>query len=419
MTTTSGRTPGGTSRRLRLPDAAGTGLAATLGAGLFVALAPAATAAGDHLLSAVVLAALVAVANAVTSVRLAPTQRSPLGTHVHGRARLGVAWGHLSGWAFVVGKTSACAALALTIGVHLLPDVSKVVAAVAVLAVLLLNLQGIERSARGARIIALLVVLLLLTFVTVLLVTPPVLADAPPTSPDGSGSLVGIAQAAGFVFFALTGHIGLVNVRNEVADPQRTIPRAVALSLGAVILLLVLVAVALLRTLGAGWVAAREAPLAEAAEISAWPWLGPALRVAAVLAAGGVLMGLMLTVSGSVAAMARDRHLPAVLAVREGPKLVPRRAESVVAAFVIVSVVLVDLRQAIAFASFCVLVHCALAHASAWTLDARWTRRIVPALGLVMCLGIAALLPWESVLAGVIVLALGSVIGWVRHTTRE
>ena len=150
-----------------------------------------------------------------------------------------------------------------------------------------------------------------------------------------------------------------------------------------------------------------------------WPWLGPALRLAAVLAAGGVLMGLVLLVAGTVATLARDRHLPAGLAVREGPKLIPRRATLVVAAFVIVSVVLVDVRQAIAFASFCVLVHFALAHASAWTLDARWSRRIVPALGLLGCLGIAVLLPWQSVLAGVIVLAIGAVIGWVRHTTRE
>ena len=91
----------------------------------------------------------------------------------------------------------------------------------------------------------------------------------------------------------------------------------------------------------------------------------------------------------------------------------------IVAAFVVVSIVLVDVRQAMAFASFCVLVHFALLHASAWTLDPRWSRRVVPALGLVGCLGVAALLPWQSVVAGVLVLLLGAVIGWVRHATRE
>lgn len=419
MTTTSGSAQGGPSRRLGLLDAAGAGLAVTVGAGIFVVLAPAAASAGEHLIYAVLLAAVVAAANAASSIRLAATQRSPLGTHVHARSQLGVPWGHLSGWAFVVGKTSACAAIALTIGLHVLPNGSKIVAAVCVVAVLLLHLQGIERSQRAGRIIALLVVLLLLTFVAVLLITPPVLADAPPSSPEGSGSFLGVAQAAGFIFFAMCGHVRLVNLGDTVADARRTIPRAVALSLGVVIALLVLLTVGLSRTLGVGWVAARVAPLAEAAEISAWPWLGPALRVAAVLSAGGVLMGLMLLVAGTVATLARDRHLPTGLAVREGPKLIPRRATLVVAAFVIVSVVLVDVRQAIAFASFCVLVHFALAHASAWTLDTRWSRRIVPALGLLGCLGIAVLLPWQSVLAGVIVLAIGAVIGWVRHTTRE
>ena len=59
------------------------------------------------------------------------------------------------------------------------------------------------------------------------------------------------------------------------------------------------------------------------------------LQVAAVLTAGGVLLGLVLTTSGTVAAMARDRHLPVALAVREGPHLLPRRALVVVAAFIV------------------------------------------------------------------------------------
>ena len=419
MTTSRGAGHQALSRRLGLTDAVGIGLASMLGAGVFVVFAPAAARAGSLLLLTVVLAGALAVVNATSTARLAIRYPRAGGAYVYGRERLGMPWGHLAGWAFISGKIASCAAMALTIGVHVLPGWSKAVAILVVLVVLALNLQGIERPARVARAITLAVLVVVLTFVVVLLMSPPVTADAPPPTPPGSGGWWGVAQAAGFMFFAFAGYARVATLGEEVVEPRRTIPRAVAICLGVVLGLYVLITVALGRTLGAGWVAAREAPLAEAAEISAWPWLGPMLRIAAVLAAGGALLALTLGVSRTVLAMARDRHLPPVLARLEGPHRVPRRAEIVVAGFVIVMIVLVDLRGVIGFSSFCVLVYYAIANASAWTLDDGWLGRAVAAVGFIGCLLVAALLPWESVLAGAVVLAIGAFIGWVRHTTRE
>lgn len=405
-------------RRLRLTDAVGVGLAAMVGAGLFVVFAPAAAAAGDHLLYAVLLAGGIAVANAASSARLAVRYPHSGGTYVYGRERLGIAWGHLAGWAFVVGKIASCAAMAMTIGVHILPDSPTVVGILAVLAVLALNLQGIDRSARVALVVVLAVIAVVLVLVVVLLVHAPVTAE---TAPNGSpsGGWLGLAQAAGFLFFAFAGYARIATLGEEVVRPSTTIPRAVTISLALVLGLYLVTAFALSRSFGTGWVAAREAPLAEAAEISAWPWLGPVLRITAVLSAGGALLALSPGVSRTVLAMARDRHLPPVLATLDGPRRLPRRADLVVAILVIAVIVLVDLRGVIGLSSFCVLVYYAIANASAWTLDPRAVTRVVPTVGLLGCLGVGVLLPWQSVLAGVIVLAIGALIGWARHTTRE
>lgn len=419
MTTSSGASSQALSRRLGLTDAVGVGLASMLGAGLFVVFAPAAAQAGSLLLVAVVVAGLLATANATSTARLAALYPESGGAYVYGRERLGVKWGHLAGWGFISGKIASCAAMALTIGVHIAPEWSQAVAVVVVLAVLALDLQGIQRSAGVARIIALTVIALVLVFVVVLLTSPPVTADTPPPTPPGSGGVLGVAQAAGFLFFAFAGYARVATLGEEVVEPRRTIPRAVSISLGIVLALYVLISLALTQTLGAGWVAAREAPLAEAAEISAWPWLGPALRVLAVVAAGGALLALTLGVSRTVLAMARDRHLPPSLARLDGPHHLPRRAECVVAGFIVVLVVLVDLRGVIGFSSFCVLVYYAIANASALTLPGSPVLRAVSALGLLGCLAVAVLLPWPSVLTGVVVLAIGAFIGWVRHTTRE
>ena len=66
-----------------------------------------------------------------------------------------------------------------------------------------------------------------------------------------------------------------------------------------------------------------------------------------------------------------------------------------------------DIRAAIGFSSFAVLVYYAIANASAWTLPGR---ELVPVVGLAGCLVLAACLPLTSVVAGAAVLAVGAVI---------
>ena len=95
------------ARRLGLRDAVVIGLGSMIGAGVFAAFAPAASAAGSALLLALAIAAVVAYANATSSARLAAIYPESGGTYVYGRERLGPFWGYLAGWGFVVGKTAS------------------------------------------------------------------------------------------------------------------------------------------------------------------------------------------------------------------------------------------------------------------------------------------------------------------------
>lgn len=406
------------TRSLGLRDGIALGIGSMVGAGLFTSFAPAAVKGGSLLVVAVLVAGLVAAASAHSMVRLAARHPGSGGVYVYGRERLGLPWGYLAGWSFVVGQTASCAVMAMAIGTHLLPDQAKVVAVPVVLGVLVLNLQGVRRPEGVALWIVLLVVALTLAFAATMIIAPPVTADAPPPVPPGSGGGVGVLQGAGFLFFAFTGFARLAPFGDAVRDARRTIPRAIAISISAVLALYLLVAFALTRALGAGWVAAREAPIAEAAEISAWPWLGPGLRIAAVLAIGSALVALSTGVARIIQAMARDHHLPVALG-RAGASGIPRRAEAVVAGTVVIIIILVDLRGAIGYASFLLLSYYGIAHACAWSLDRSLGRKVVPALGLLGCLAIGLLLPWQSVVAGVVTLAVGAFVGWVRWTTRE
>jgi APA family basic amino acid/polyamine antiporter len=72
----------------------------------------------------------------------------------------------------------------------------------------------------------------------------------------------------------------------------------------------------------------------------------------------------------------------------------------------------VDVRGAIGFSSFAVLLYYAIANASAWTLG----RRLIPATGLVGCLLLAVLLPLSSVLIGAAVVLIGALAYGARKT---
>src|SRR5829696_10080924 len=103
-----------------------------VGAGIFVALAPAAAAAGASLHIALAVAAVVAYCNATSSARLAALYPQSGGTYVYGRERLAPFWGYLAGWGFVVGKTASCAAMALTFASYVAPSYARLVGVAAV-----------------------------------------------------------------------------------------------------------------------------------------------------------------------------------------------------------------------------------------------------------------------------------------------
>jgi APA family basic amino acid/polyamine antiporter len=379
-----------------------------LGAGIFAALAPAAAAAGPALLVGLAIAAVVAYCNATSSARLAALYPQSGGTYVYGRERLGPFWGYLAGWSFVVGKTASCAAMALTVGVYAWPGHAHVVAVAAVVALTVVNTLGIQKSAWLTRVIVAVVLAVLAAVVVVI-------AGSGGTDVSrlamGGASVLGVLQAAGLCFFAFAGYARIATLAEEVRDPATTIPRAIRIALGLVLVVYATVAVAVLLQLGSAAMASATAPLADAVAAAGHSWLTPVVRVGATIAALGSLLALILGVSRTVLAMARDRHLPSALAAVHPRFATPYRAELAVGLVVAVGAAVLDLRGAIGFSSFAVLTYYAIANASALTLGAK----AIPTAGLIGCIVLAFTLPLTSVAVGVAVVALGAAAYAVRR----
>ncbi len=405
------------ARRLTTPDAVVIGLGSMIGAGVFAAFGPAAQAAGTGLLLGLVLAAGVAYANATSSAQLAALYPRSGGTYVYGHERLGPFWGYLAGWGFVVGKTASCAAMALTFGAYVAPGVARPAAIGIVVGLTAVNLAGVKKTAGLTKAIVAIVLATLAAVVTAALGGGEVAIDNL-RAPLAVGGWYGVLQSGGLLFFAFAGYARIATLGEEVVEPQRTIPKAIPLALGLTLVVYATVAVAALLAAGPDALADADAPLAAAVEGGRLAALTPAVTIGATVASVGVLLSLLVGVSRTTFAMARDGHLPGGLARVATRTHVPAVAEVTVGVVVIAVLVSgADLREAIGFSSFAVLTYYAIANASAWTLsgqDRRWPRWLA-GLGVVGCTALAFTLPLPSVVVGAGVLLLGAALYGVRR----
>ena len=419
------------ARRLGLADAVAIGLAAMIGAGVFAVWAPAAQAAGAGLLIGLAIAAFVAFANASSSAQLAARYPESGGAYRYGRERLGAWPGFLAGWSFVIGKTASCAAMALTAAAYLVPpEWQKPAAVIAVVALVVVNLLGVTRTARvGAVLVT--AVLIVLALVVVAGVATIVAgggavsadpgADAAKALPFRGGGAYGVLQSAALLFFAFAGYARIATLGEEVREPSRTIPRAIGISLLVVVVVYAAVGLAALGALGPRSLAASDAPLSDVVATAGWLWAQPIVGVAAGVAALGALLALLAGIGRTSLAMARDGELPRPLAAVHPRFRVPWIAEITVGVVIIALVLAVDLRGAIGFSSFGVLLYYLVANAAAVTQppSERRVPRWLSIAGAIGCLVLVAALPVASIAAGLIVLAVGAAYRLVSGARRS
>lgn len=393
-----------------------------VGAGVFVAFAPATAHAGSWLLAAVVVAAVVAWCNATSTAQLAAEYPSSGGTYVYANERLGAWPGFLAGWSFVTGKTASAAAMSMTFGLYVAELIgtddgaswARVCAVVGIVALTGVNLLGVSKTAGLTKILVGCVLAVLLTLGMVMAVS--VLGQDGNRANSTSAletSAWGIFPAAALLFFAFAGYARIATMGEEVTRPRRTIPRAILGALGITLVLYLGLGALLLAHLGADQLAASQAPFLTAVTALGWPGgittvAATAVTVAAALGTLGALLALIAGISRTSLAMSRHRDLPPYLEAVSG-RGVPWASEITTTVLVIALVVFTDVHTVIGFSSFGVLLYYALANLSAVTMPhrPRWAPRVVNVVGLIGCLALAFSLPWTAVVTMSIVLVIG------------
>jgi APA family basic amino acid/polyamine antiporter len=167
-----------------------------------------------------------------------------------------------------------------------------------------------------------------------------------PVAADGNMSplsLLMIAQGAILTFYSFVGFEDLLNVSEEVRNPERNVPLGLGLALGVVAFLYISVAITAVSVVPWQELAESGAPLAEVmARAAPWfpNWLFVVITIFAV--ANTVLINYV-TASRLIYGMARDQGLPGILAKVHSKRHTPHMAIYLVLAIIIALVLIGDL----------------------------------------------------------------------------
>jgi basic amino acid/polyamine antiporter, APA family len=228
-----------------------------------------------------------------------------------------------------------------------------------------------------------------------------------------------ILYASALMFVAYTGYGRIATLGEEVAEPEKTIPRAIILAMVVIVIIYLTVSLTALQVMGAEafgqTVDGEAAPLMVVAQTLSLPVIGPVITTAAITAMLGVLLNLILGLSRVLLGMARRRDVPHVISRINPNTQSPVAAVWVTGVIIGLLVLSGDVVFTWSFSAFTVLIYYSITNLSALFLpeEYRLYPRIIPVMGLFGCLFLAAWIDPKIMLLGVGVIVVGLVWHWV------
>src|SRR5579884_2061351 len=296
-------------RVLTLREAVALGIGGTIGGGIFVLVGTAAGHAGPAALLSFVLAFGVSLLIALPYAELACRYPLAGGGYAFARVLLGSHWGFLMGWGYWGAYLFISGYVTLGFGgyLHVLTGLPAVVGSLALIGFcMVINLIGVRLSGLVQSLVIGLALLALLGFG--LLGLPHISLER--FIPFFSTRASGVAAASLLAFLAFGGFDMVAAAGEEIASPERNLPRAILLTLLLVLGLYLLVTFVALGVLPWNDLGNSSAPLATAAT----QFLGPVGReltaLAAILTTAATGNAVLVVTSRVSFAMARDGLLP-------------------------------------------------------------------------------------------------------------
>ncbi|MCH8494458.1 MAG: APC family permease, partial [Balneolales bacterium] len=245
-------------RDIRTSGAILMGLGSIVGTGIFVSIAIATQVAGTGIIIAIAIAALLATFNGLSSAQLAAAHPVSGGTYEYGYKFLNSWFGFSAGWMFMVAKSASAATAVLGCIGYLMYafDIQAGSLGITLAGLVLLLIMtwlvsgGINRSNTANKVIVMVTLAGLGVFVLAGLYANG-LPIEPITDSLKDTSWSSIFYASALMFVAYTGYGRIATLGEEVAEPRKTIPRAIILAMICIVILYLTVSLTAIHGMGA------------------------------------------------------------------------------------------------------------------------------------------------------------------------
>lgn len=336
------------SRDMGLTTAMAIGVGTMIAAGIFTLSGLAVRNVGSGAILSFLIAAVVAAFTALTYCELVSVYPESGEGYLYTRKTFPGPLAYLVGSALILGYTSSCAFYLASFSSYFVEfiyhtPVENIAGVFAVAGLTLINIKGTKESGTFQIVVTVAKVVLLIWFVSGGLGS----VDMADLMERFVGDAVKIGGTAAMVFITFFGFSAIAASAGEVKDPTRTIPRAIFISMGVVVLLYTFV-VAVVSS--AGLTEYNEAAMGEAAV----RFLGP---IGGMVIIGGALFSMISASNASILAgsrvtlaMSRMGHLPGELGIVNPRTRTPIVSLVMVAIMIVLFMVGLDLEGLAHFA---------------------------------------------------------------------
>jgi len=322
------------------------GVGVILGAGIYTLIGKAAEVAGNAVWLSFLLAALVATLSGLSYAELSSFIPKAGGEYYYARRAFGRFFAFLLTWLLIVGLAIAAGAVALGFAGYFNAMFDTSVIWTAVLLIMLTTFLlyfGTEQAAWIAISCTLLEIVGVL--VIIWLGLPEIGSVNYIEFANGSE---GIISAAALIFFAYIGFEEVVQLAEESKQPEKTIPRAVLLSILITTILYVLVAIAAVSILGWEKLSVSNSPLADVADHALGNEAFFALSIIALFSTGNTVLIIILSTARLLYGMAENGAMPRIFANVHSKRQTPHYATFAISAIAILMVLILQKIEVIA-----------------------------------------------------------------------
>ncbi len=337
---------------------------AMISSGLFVLPAIVYLRAGNGIIAAYVLAAVLMIPALISKLELATAMPRSGGAYFFIHRSMGPLFGTFSGLAswFSLALKSAFAlyGLALLISDIITPFVGPLpqfaIGLIASAAALIFGIMNALSSTKSSNFQVYMVIGLLGIIIMFILFSIPRVNIPEVLMESSIRNFNDIWVATGLIFVSFGGLTKIVSIAEEVEDPGRKLKYGMFGAFGLVSLLYVLAVLVVVGILSPEVLTGSNQPLADAASQSMGAWAEYALRFAAVLAFLTTGNAGLMTASRTPLAMSRDRLLPVGFAHINIKTHTPLRAIVLTTVFMILVLMTLNIEQLVKAASAMMLL---------------------------------------------------------------